>query len=242
MITEVQDTRDIQFVRAVWGNFDSTIIPQSPQFNEVVYVWGIENKTQLDSLGYTTVLCDRNKFNFKYTSHIYTFMHKILALIKANTTYSKFIFLDWDVNLIKNMDDSFFNYLNTKNFLVPLYSYDKSSFDDISITVQEDWLNITSVLTPKFSWEYENMYLVPNASFIYVNNSDILDTLNNIVISNGLKCLIEEYAINILTNCSLSEYMESYYPKVCKSSSNETLLSYVSSNLDTDIYFENPSF
>ena len=238
MITEVQNTRDIQFVRAVWGNFDFTIIPQSPQFNEVVYVWGIENKNQLDSLGYTTILCDRNKFNFKYTEHNYTFMHKILSLDKANNSYSKFIFLDWDVNLVKNLDDSFFNYLNTKNFLVPLYSYDKSEFDNLFDFDKNNWLNITSNLTPNFSWEYENMYIVPNAAFIYKNNSDLLNTLSEVVTSNRLKCLVEEYGVYILTNCTLDEYLESYYPKVCKVTSNETLLNYISSNLETDVYFQ----
>ena len=64
MITELQNTRDVKFIRAVWGDMDLSVIPQTSQYNEVVYVWGIENKLQLDSMGYNTILCDRNKFNF----------------------------------------------------------------------------------------------------------------------------------------------------------------------------------
>jgi hypothetical protein len=67
MITEIQNTRDVQVIRAVFGNFDFNLIPSSPQFNEVVYVWGIDNKSQLDSMGYNTILCDRNSLNFKGT-------------------------------------------------------------------------------------------------------------------------------------------------------------------------------
>lgn len=237
MITEIQNTRDIQIVRAVWGDFNFSLIPKSPQYNEIVYVWGIENKSKLDSLGYKTILCDRNNVNFKYTSFIYTFMHKVIAINKANKLYSKYIFLDWDYQLVKNLDDSFFNYLDTKNFLAPLYSYDTSSLGD-TIIHEDEWGYNTKILTPKFSWEYENMYILPNAGFIYVNNSNILNNLSDVIFNNKLKCLVEEYSIYNLSNCNLDEYVKSYHPTICSSSNNQTLTDYISSILEMDIYFK----
>lgn len=237
MITDIQNTRDVQIVRAVFGNFDFNLIPASPQFNEVVYVWGIENKSILDSKGYTTILCDRNNLNFKYKSFLYIFMHKILALKKATESYSKFLFLDWDCDLLKNLDDSFFNYLNSKEFLAPLYSYDKSAFDNVQSN-SDDWDYNNSIQMKNYSWEYDGLYVLPNAGFIYVNNSNILSTILETTLSNKLKCLVEEYAIYIISNTTLDGYIEVYHPKVCNSSRSELLTNYISNIIDTDYYFQ----
>jgi len=238
MITEIQNTRDIQIIRAVFGNFDFNLIPSSPQFNEVVYVWGIDNKSQLDSMGYTTILCDRNNLNFKYSSVLYFFMHKIFALNKANQSYSKFLFLDWDFILIKNLDDSFFSYLNSSTFLAPIYSYNKSQFNDISIDTN-DWTYNKFELLKTFSWETEDMYVIPNAGFIFVNNTNLLNNLSSVVSTNKLKCLIEEYSIFILTNTTLDNYITSFQPKVCDTSNNEWLTTHIQNLIETDFYFKN---
>ena len=46
-IVSTQDMRDVQVIRVVWGNFDMNPILATPQFNEVVYVWGKYNRDRL---------------------------------------------------------------------------------------------------------------------------------------------------------------------------------------------------
>lgn len=236
MITTSQNTRDIKFIRAVWGDMDLSIIPQTPQYNEVVYVWGIENKLQLDSLGYTTILCDRNKLNFKYTSFLYEFIHKLIAIEKASKSFSKILFLDWDYNLYKNLDDDFFNYINTKTFLAPVYEY---SIDDsnYSYNDSESFEYNKSESIKKYSWSKDENYIIPNAGFIYISDSIIATELLQIAKNQNLKTLIEEFAIQIWSNCNLESYIENFHPKVCFGRNESNINTYVESIIEKDIYF-----
>lgn len=237
MITELQNTRDVKFIRAVWGNMDLSIIPQTPQYNEVVYVWGIENKLQLDSMGYNTILCDRNKLNFKYTSFLYQFIHKLIAIEKASKSFSKILFLDWDYNLCKNLDDDFFNYINTKTFLAPIYEYDinESNYSNNDFESFE-YNQIESI--KKYSWLKDEKYIIPNAGFIYISNSNIGTELLEIAKNQNLKTLIEEFAIQIWSNCNLENYIQNFHPKVCFGRNESNINTYVESIIEKDIYFK----
>jgi len=237
MITTSQNTRDIKFIRAVWGDMDLSLIPQIPQYNEVVYVWGIENKLQLDSMGYTTILCDRNKFNFKYTSLLYEFIHKLIAIEKASKSFSKILFLDWDYNLYKNLDNDFFDYINTKTFLAPIYEYDIDdsiySYNDL-----ESFEYNKSELMKKYSWLKDGKYIIPNAGFIYISDSNIGNELLQIAKNQNLKTLIEEFAIQIWSNSNLENYIENFHPKVCFGRNESDINTYVESIIEKDIYFK----
>ena len=237
MITELQNTRDVKFIRAVWGDMDLSIIPQTPQYNEVVYVWGIENKSQLDLMGYNTILCDRNKLNFKYTSILYEYIHKLIAIEKASKSFSKILFLDWDYNLHKNLDDDFFNYINTKTFLAPIYEYDIDdsiySYNDL-----ESFEYNKSELMKKYSWLKDGKYIIPNAGFIYISDSNIGNELLQIAKNQNLKTLIEEFAIQIWSNSNLENYIENFHPKVCFGRNESGINTYVESIIEKDIYFK----
>ena len=237
MITTPQNTRDIKFVRAVWGDMDLSLIPNTPQYNEIVYVWGIENKLQLDSMGYTTILCDRNKLNFKYTSLLYEFIHKLIAIEKASKNFSKILFLDWDYNLYKNLDDDFFNYFNTKIFLAPIYEYTINELQSSNTDVESFDYNI-SHLIKKYSWSKDETYIIPNAGFIYISNSNIASELLEIAKNQNLKTLIEEFAIQIWSNCTLENYIENFHPKVCFGRNDSNINTYVESIIEKNIYFK----
>jgi len=236
MITNNQNTRDIKFIRAVWGDMDLSIVPQTPQYNEIVYVWGIDNKSILDSMGYNTILCDRNKLNFKYSSILYEFIHKLIAIDKACSNFSKILFLDWDYCLEKELDDSFFNYMNTKEFLAPIYEYDvESTLNNVDIHSfdyhKNDFLNNNS-------WQVESKFIIPNAGFIYISDSQIGKDLLQIAKNDDVKTLVEEFTIYKWANCSLDNYIENYHPTICFGRNDSNINEYVESMITTDIYFK----
>lgn len=236
MITTTQDTRDIKIIRAVWGDMDLSLISQSPQYNEVVYVWGIENKLQLDTLGYNTILCDRNKFNFKYSSILYEFIHKLIAIDKACNSFSKILFLDWDYGLEKNLDDNFFNYLNTKTFLSPIYEYDEQS-NDYDINVHSFSYNMKDFLN-NYSWKKDSKCIIPNAGLIYISDSQIGKDLLQIAKTDDVKTLVEEFTIYKWADCSLENYIENYQPTICFGRETSDINQYIESLITMDIYFK----
>jgi hypothetical protein len=234
MITTTQNTRDVKIVRAVWGDMDLTTIPQSPQYNEVVYVWGTTNKSQLDSMGYTTILCDKNPLNFKYTSALYEFIHKLIAIQKACNAFSKILFLDWDYVLEKELDDNFFNYLNTKTFAVPIYEYD---YEDHTVTDINSFLYNKINFLKNYSWRVDSKFIIPNAGFIYITDSNIGDNLLQIAKDNDIKTFVEEFTIYKWADCTLDEYIENYHPTVCFGRNSSSINEYVESLIPIDIYF-----
>jgi hypothetical protein len=234
MITSIQNTRDIKIVRAVWGDMDLTTIPQSPQYNEVVYVWGTANKLQLDSMGYTTILCDKNPLNFKYTSSLYEFIHKLIAIQKACNAFSKILFLDWDYVLEKELDDNFFNYLNTKTFVVPIYEYDYE--DHIDTNINSFLYNKINFLK-NYSWKVDSKFIIPNAGFIYISDSNIGNNLLQIAKDNDIKTFVEEFTIYKWADCTLDEYIQNYHPTICFGRNSSVINEYVESLISMDIYF-----
>ena len=236
MITTIQNTRDIKFVRAVWGDMDLSLIPQSPQYDEIVYVWGIDNKIQLDTMGYNTILCDRNKFNFKYSSILYEFIHKLISIEKACNKFSKILFLDWDYFLEKELDDTFFNSLNSKTFLAPIYEYDINTIQS-DTDIHSFSYNMFNYLN-NMSWKNDSKAIIPNAGFIYISNPQIGSELLNTAKDNDIKTLVEEFTIYNWVNCSLDEYIQNYHPTMCFGRNESNINEYVSSLIQTNIYFK----
>lgn len=238
MITEVQNTRDIKVVRVVFGNFNISNIPTTPQYNEIIYVWGKENRDSLKSLGYETVLMSRDTMDYKYVHPNYQFMHKLIGIDTSMKTYSKILFLDWDCNLIKSLDDGFFNQMNDRTLLAPIYSYQQSEFETIYDKADE-WHELQSNLLNTFSWDNGDTFVIPNAGFIYIGDSNVATQLLSLAKEKHLTTLIEEFSLYCFANATLDSYIESYHPLcVYGNSTNTTLNEYVASKLDMDIYFE----
>ena len=45
---------------------------------------------------------------FEYSSIFDHFAHKLDALQKAESLYKEYLFLDWDVHIVKSLDNNFF--------------------------------------------------------------------------------------------------------------------------------------
>ncbi len=237
-IETIQNTRDIKVIRIVFGNFDISNIPITPQFNEIVYVWGKENRDNLKNMGYQTILMNRDIFDYKYTNPNYQFLHKLIGIESAMKTYSKILFLDWDCYLTKELDDTFFNSLENKTLLAPIYSYSKSDYSAI-YEKADGWAQLQSNLLNTLSWERDELFVLPNAGFIYISDSSISTELLNLAKIKNLTTLIEEFAIYSFTNTILDSYIENYHPKCLYGNSTNTILNdYVNSKLDMNIYFE----
>jgi hypothetical protein len=237
-IISFQNTRDVKVVRVVWGSFNISNIPTTPQYNEIVYVWGTENRNNLKSLGYETILMSKDSLDYKFTHPTYQFIHKLIGIETSMKDYPKILFLDWDCNLVKELDDNFFNQIIDKKILAPIYSYEKSDYEVIYDRAN-DWYELQSNLLNKFSWEYAGKFVIPNAGFIYISDGDIATKLLNLAKDINITTLIEEFSLYCFTNTTLELYIDEYHPKcLYGNSTNVTLNEYVDSKLDMDIYFE----
>jgi len=233
-ITGSQNTRDVKVVRALWGSYPIDIPP--PQYNEVVYVWGTENKSKLDNLGYNTIRMSKNEYEWGYESISHHYNHKLFSIKKSLESFNKILFLDWDVKLIKELDDDFFNLLPSSSFQAPLYTVTKESIEQIPFS-DNSWLGFEKKLTPNFTWEYEELYAKVNACCIYANNSEFGNDLIKITNSNMLGSYVEEFAIFKHSDTNLDDYILNHHPKYISISNNDTLNTLISSIIEIDPYF-----
>ena len=168
----------IKFIRGLWGNFNSFAneIPVTPHYNEMVYVWGLENYDKLKTLGYDVTFMGDYKLN-PYESLVL----KLECLIKGQEDFGEIIFIDWDVKKIKEIDSELLNDLREKEFSMPTYSYPIQY-----LTLNEnEWINNIIEDFKKYGWRLNDKIIIPNAGFIYTNNSTIPHELK--IISEKLK-------------------------------------------------------
>lgn len=233
-ISDSQNMRDVKVVRALWGSYPIDI--PSPQYNEVVYVWGKENKTKLDDFGYNTIRISNNPYEWGYESISYHYIHKLFAIQKSLESFDKILFLDWDVKLIKELDDDFFNQLPSSSFQAPLYDVTKESIEQIPF-LDETFLGLEKKFTPNYTWEYEDLYAKVNACCIYVNNSEFGNDLIKITKSNMLGSYVEEFAIHKYSDTTLDNYILNHHPKYISISNDSRLQSHISELIDINPYF-----
>jgi hypothetical protein len=233
-ITDSQNMRDVKVVRALWGSYQTNI--SSPQYNEIVYVWGKENKSNLDNLGYTTIKMSNKPFEWGYESISYHYIHKLFAIQKSLESFDKILFLDWDVKLIKQLDDGFFNELPIGSFQAPLYNVSKEHIQKIPF-MDETFIGLEKKFTPNYTWEYEDLYAKVNACCIYANNSEFGNDLIKITNSNMLGSYVEEFAIFKQSDTTLDNYILNHHPKYISISNDGKLQSHISELIDINPYF-----
>jgi hypothetical protein len=249
------DIKNVKFIRALWGDYRSFIneIPDTPLFDELVYVWGVENMKFLNNLGYETKLVSVNPLIHK--DEIEKFNHKIDCFDFASDDFSEFIFLDWDVKLIKNIDDDFLINLNGKSFAAPLYAYPKNFLNLSNISNDQRtnfWLENQIKHMRKFKWDLDELMVLPNAGFFYCSDKDIPKQMRQIVKINSITTLVEEFALFILSNCDLETYIKKYEPSQIFGKPDEDVFilnnieeecakklnTYISNIIKKDIYFK----
>lgn len=218
----------IKIIRALWGNslYILNEIPKNPIFDdELVYVWGRANYNFLKKLGYATALVsETNTQADTYDSHLKHFAHKLQALQFADEAFGEYLFLDWDVTLKKDIDDNFYNIIRSGNKLqCPLYAY-HSNYRNDAIEYHNQKNDLTSNLDDFllthinqleiYHWKYEDVKVLPCFCFLYSNNTTIGSDLLKLMNDNNILACIEEFAMQLYSNCSLDEYILKYEPVV----------------------------
>jgi hypothetical protein len=241
----------MKFIRTLWGDpkYFTKEIPKTPLYDEVVYVWGDEANNYLKNLGYNTILVSSdNPYLTDYKHSTFgIYILKLEALKLGIEQFGKVIFMDWDVKNIKPLDEQFYKDLEDKELLMPTYSYPKEflSFDIAG------WYNTQLDELSMYSWEMDDIVVIPNASFVYCNNLEIVNKLYSIAKVNDIKTLVEEFAMFIYSNCTLKEYIEKYEPKCLygrhrtfvfdfgniKKRAEDNLHDTIDSIIDKNIYF-----
>lgn len=207
--------KDIKIVRAFWGT-DFSEVPKKPKFNEIVYVFGAANSIKFEEMGYEVELMSLHPYGGE--SEINKFLNKLKVLHRACQDFNKFIFLDWDMKLVKPLDKAFYSSLEDKKVLMPTYAYPKEYLKlkgKLEDTGAKSWTDKQIPLLKKWSWKLEDTLIIPNAGFIYVNEPGFGKALFKIVNDYGIETNVEEFAFFLYVNCTLDEYIEEYEPLSC---------------------------
>jgi hypothetical protein len=231
----------IVVIRALWGNSEASIkeVLPTPVFeNEVVYVWGLDNKKLLDSRGFKTVLMNDEITDPKYSTRETQFYHKLLVIQRAGEMFDEFIFLDWDCYLLRPLDKYFYDSLRNGNDVqVPTYAYDDVKYAGMPKLIMFPankryksgmteslrlYLLEQEIQLRKYSWKQGNLLVSPNFCFFYTRRSNIGSELLKVALDNNVRNCIEEHAMYLWANCSLDEYIKKYEPKVIQGISDET--------------------
>ena len=206
--------QDVKIIRAFWGT-DFSEVPTTPQFNELVYVFGKQNQAVLDKMGYETEIISLDPFGGEV--EINKFLNKLKVIYRACQDFKQFIFLDWDMKQIKPLDEAFYDSLQDKKILMPTYSYPieylklKNKLEGHAAM----WTNNLIPLLKKWSWRLEDSLIIPNGGFIYVNEPSFGKDMFKIVEDKNINANVEELAFFLYANCTLDEYIEEYEPMAC---------------------------
>lgn len=158
----------------------------------------------------------------RYSSPYLHFAHKLEALRLGDKIYGEYLFLDWDITLAKDIDEQFFEKIREKgNFQCPIYAYCEDWLEEIEEYLPDDdngnMKNFTALqdkLLTRYSWKLNKLRVCPCACFIYSNHANNGIKLLDIMKKYKLETCVEEYAIFLLSNCSLDQYIKQYDPVV----------------------------
>lgn len=249
------DTQNVKFIRALWGDYKSFIkeIPIKPMFDELVYVWGIDNLKYLIELGYDTKLVSTNPLVHK--SEFQKFNHKVDCFEMASNDFGKFIFIDWDLSVVKKIDDDFYKNLKDVPFSAPLYSYPKK-FLSLTNKLNDErsnlWINQQISHMKKYTWELDDLIVFPNAGFFYCTDKKIPLEMKKIVKQYNMSTVTDEFPLYLIANCDLETYIKNYEPTQMFGKPDEDIFilndiqeecakklnSHISNIIKKDIYFK----
>lgn len=208
------DTENIQVVRALWGNSSKLRdeIPSSPLFNEVVYVWGSDNAQYLLEHGYNVVEVSSDDQSSINDLDMYFLKARCWEL--ATRQFQQILFLDWDISILKPLDELFWNSFKDRVFCAPLYAYPSNLSEQKSLVSKniKNWINIIDEHLDQFSWSFKNLKVLPNAGLVYLSSNSVAKKVVDLIDQHNLKGLIEEFALFKLSNCTLEQYIVKHEP------------------------------
>jgi hypothetical protein len=232
------DTRGIEFIRILWGDFKD--IKPTPLYNETVYVWGSDNYNKLIDLGYKCVLMSNE--NTIHDNENTKFLHKLIGLKEASLKHDKFIFMDWDVEIERELDDEFFGEFDGKEFLMPTYSYPNeylSLTDKLLDIGAKNWTNQQIIEMERYGWREEDIIVLPNAGFIFCADKFIPSRLLEIALEYNLTTLVEEFAMFIYSQSDFKSYILKYEPSVIFGRPIDTIFTIHNIKRNTEIILHN---
>lgn len=208
--------KSYQVIRALWGNNRQVLkeIPFQPLFNDVVFVWGLDNYYYLSSLNYKCVLMSDDDQSSLPADKMYFL--KPQAWVKGCEMFGSVLFLDWDISVTKSIDDYFWQSFDGKEFCAPLYAY-PSGIEKQKHTFKDDvkvWVDLLGEYLYDYSWEWSELRVLPNAGLVFIRSIDTANKIVGIINEFCLKGLTEEFGLFKLANCTLNEYISKFEPSV----------------------------
>jgi len=251
----------VKIIRAIWANTGSenvfSQIPKIPTIkNQVVYVWGEDVNSYIQSLGYETRLVEDNMFSEEDNTE---YGRKLIALDFALKEFGEVLLLDWDCYILRPFDDKFYSHLSQKPIQCPLYSQHKntsSAFyeafpDKLNDSTFSKFAKVMEEHFSKYNWKLGDGLVTPNFGCVYSRYKTFGEELIQIAIDNNIQGCVEEHAMWIYSQCSLDEYIDKFQPvfvqgvsddrtthnlKICKV--QRELNSYVSERTSMDLYLK----
>ena len=251
---------DIRIVKALWGKWEwfEPEIPKTPLFNELVIVWGEDNLKYLSGLGYGCILADKDP-NIKDPDSIEAvvqiYHHKLEALEIAMRKYDKILFLDWDTNPVKELDDKFWKTFDGVDFQAPLYSYPLNLNKEVDHLKGHqpsiNWANIHTEYSGKYSWTWNDLCIMPMAGYIYLSNPQQAKELLKHYKEKEIRGFIDEFSLFCLADCTMEEYIARHEPPTILGRESELIFKFgridrnvylplnqhISKTVEKDIYF-----
>lgn len=239
----------IKIIRTYWGS-NSATNNELPPFaiypkQEVVYVWEEESQIKFKELGYETRLVDKDLYSYFNTDNT-QYGKKLIALKLALEEFEEVMMLDWDCYILRPLDHTFYEYLQSKPIQCPLYSQHSKvvealleAFPNPSDKLNQFFLKMEHGFT-KYNWELGEGFVSPNFGMFYTRDKTVGESLIRISIDNQLQGCIEEHAMLIYANCTLDEYLEKYQPLFVQGVSkdrtdHDLMISKVQTNLNNHI-------
>ncbi len=255
----------VQFIRSYWGDLENFFrrhkdeienISKKSKLNETIYVWGEYNYNFIKSLGLNCILMSNKSTEYgnDYFFHSDKYMlHKLYAIKRGVEDYKEVIFLDWDCEQIKEIDDKFYELLYKQNekIQVPLYVYPKN-YDEF---IFEKWTNMPlkeknyimkqKKYLEKHNFDWGDNFVTPNAGFIYCSDEKVINEL--IDLNESLKIGIASEEMTFLEYSKskvgdITGYIKNYEPLVCNGKigthfNQKELDDYILQFVEKDIYF-----
>ena len=253
----------MRFIRAFWGDLrvdkqkyvnELKNAALNKSLNEIVYVWGEENYKFIRSLGYQSVLVSSEPTEFGSNTimdGVNFFLHKYKALELGIKEFGEVIFLDWDVDYIKPIDDNFYEKIkkNGSSLQIPLYTFPINGYIDYinmrTPNLSKEWKEFTQLHYDSLldgSYFLDSYLCSPCTCFIYCSDIKVIEEFYKI--SNEVNTFSDESVWGEWgrKDYDLDGWILNHEPLVCNAKydwhfNQKELNDYMSEMINKDLYF-----
>lgn len=226
----------MKIVRVLWGDPARfwQEIPERPIFgDEFVFVWGKSSADKLTEMGYRVIVMNDIQLTHpEFSTANDQYAHKLLALSVAELMWDEYLFLDWDVKVVRPIDIKFWDLIRGRGPIqCPVYGYPfqyqqkfKSHVEEKGLELDPNipaWIDSQQLNLIRHSWDYKQNHVLPCFCFFYSRGAKAATKLFDIYKSNRLVNCIEEFAMYCFAQCSLEDYIKQYEPVVIRGRENE---------------------